>query len=399
MQREGGQQAHEEDSSKKKKKVLSLSHILKHRRVCANVSESDDSGISPVNEETTTVVGNVVASVNERTENQLYCSCCCKNVTDMNFLIRMKHVKQCSESFGGAEMNSTDKENGRPSCVSEDSALRYWLKYNGFNEELFDAMKSRGILLKDIGRMDAEKAVEVIGMKKQKKKMMIAMEQYRQKGCIPLSKSKLNRSTLKKSRSGLGGSLKDRFKRLRGDVDEKSVESRTNALVCSRDTVSGARSMDAGYCRHKKDMLLASGIARQRQIELALCGSVCGVVQTGMKYCKSQDCDNRDMTRRLESKYVICGKENSIFLATTTCRKTDRETLTLEQRLEKRQGGAGVSDQRARCNSGDASNSVSIKRVRLKALEDELVVQKATVCHLEELIRDLKREIESDSLA
>jgi hypothetical protein len=141
-------------------------------------------------------------------------------------------------------------------------------------------------------------------------------------------------------------------------------------------------------------LLLAGGIARQRQIELALCSSLCAIVETRMRDDKSHE-SNRDMMRGLESKYVICGKEKSIFLATTTCSMTGGETMTLEQRLEKRHG---VSDQRARCKSADASNSLSIKRVRLKALEDELVVQKATVCHLEELIRDLKKEIESDSL-
>lgn len=298
-----------------------------------------------------------------------------------------------------------NKENGKPSCVSEESALRYWLKYNGFGDDVFDVMTSRGVRMKEIGRVDPKEAVELIGMKKQKKKMMLAIEQYKQNGCIPLSKSKLNRNTYTKGRNGIGASLKDRFKRFCGEGDRNTKGMQQQRGDGSNDAAR-VRSADAEYSRQKV------GVARQRQIELALCSSLCAVLPRlgdgGSLGNSSVDDTSRDessMARRyggLYSKYMIKEKKgkSSLFLASATCSKTGGE-LSLEQRLEKKRHGANISgpflvqqQEDGRCKSADASNhEESIKRVRLKALEDELLVQKATVCHLEELIRDLKKEI------
>eukprot|EP00890_Picochlorum_soloecismus_P001175 jgi/Picsp_1/2058/NSC_05523-R1_---NA--- len=387
MQREEERRQGEYEGEKRGK-FLSLSHILNHNRGCGSVSETGDSAISPRGGETAMVVGNV--SVNEG-----------GNVTGMNFLIRMKHVKECSDCVDRAQMS--DKENGRPSCISEESALRRWLKFHGLEQEMFDVMKSRGVSLKEMRGVDPQKAVEGLGMKKQKRKMMIAIEQYKQKGCIPLSKSKLNRNAYKKSRDGIGASLKDRFKRFRGDdTNKKSAESRVDAYATEKN--ARIKSADAEYCKTE------CGIARQRQIELALCTSLCAVLPRMGDGESLYNRDETSMVRRcggLDSKYVICEDENTLFRATATCSKNVGE-LTLEQRLEKRHGAgiyvlssgeqAVLKVRQARCNSADASNSFSIKRVRLKALEDELLVQKATVRHLEELIRDLKKDIECDSL-
>lgn len=361
------------------------------REVVIDMTVSDTVTVSDTNDKDERIV--MVSSVdgekygNQEEELGCFCGACLKELSDLHFLMQMKHVKECQMSSSDLKSdNSINKENRGPTAavtkagkgiVPGDVALELFLVHHyGYDERVLKmfveaGVKSLNCILKMCSRVVEElEALPGLEGLSGKKRLVFALEQYVEQGCVKR-----------------GGTRKSVL-----DVERKKVVSRGKVSKSLKELVS-RDSREKGI-----DMMVenveVSLPKHRRRVEMTLLdvlyrssGSSDTIGAVGMVRH-----NGGGKSSMLCSYSHVESVEQSLWFATHGRGLLIPECGTLEERIQRRGNDARGLDGRR----DHEVESVAMKQVRLKAMQEELRAQKMAVSELERMIVDLEQEIDAE---
>eukprot|EP00889_Picochlorum_renovo_P008291 jgi/Picre1/35321/NNA_002783.t1 len=308
--------------------------------------------------------------------NLVFCGVCLQNLEDVNFLLRMKHVKECCRLYGSGKLSEKK-------MVSGSRALKLFLEYHGC-VEYYDKFIASNIVkdLAHVRGMDSHELGRVQSIVGGRKKLELALEHYALHGKLPLRASLLARSGSEKSQKAVKRMKSNKNVSLMGRQKQQKKEAVGNGTVCP-----------SGGLTHRNDRHnFQDCTSRLRRVERMLFVSFyedngenddtkqCGSCRVKLHHHKSVVYRNNGHVTQGESMWVGAG-----------CCGFELRSGSLEKRLALKRGdvreGRGVGNRALQ-------ESIAVKKVRLKAMEDELQVQLSTVKELEGMIGSLKKEID-----
>jgi hypothetical protein len=277
-----------------------------------------------------------------------FCSNCLMSLTKLNFLAKLQHTKTCG---GNAKM------------VDGRRALGRFLAYYGY-EDFETVFASKGIdlnILKtmDLGLIEQETGVKGLGGRT---KFVLGLEQFKERGRLHV------RSSL----------ISDQ----RGGVNGGEKKKKHRKTTWARSTPSMVRIK-----REHEGPVQPCRVARTSVSPLGK------VILESLWYHPTHD-------GKRSIKSTNSTNCSSLWMAAGTCLSRH---IGLEERLQRNQKAtASPHKQRLQPQAGQPQpqsvvDSLATKRIRLKAMQDELVVQQQTICELQAMIRELQQEIAADS--
>ena len=295
-----------------------------------------------------------------------FCGVCLKNLHEVNFLLRIKHVKECCRLYGKVSEK----------MLSGSGALKLFLEYHGCLE-YYDRF-----VVKDLAHvhgMDSHELRRLQNVVGGRKKLELALEHYALHGRLPLRASLLARGASEKSQKKV---KKNTYSSLMGrQQQQQRNESASNETVHA----SSRRTS------HRHDT--EDSRSRLRRIERMLFLSL------------YEDTDEDDFKQRgsgscgrlLNHQSVVyqnnshVGQDESMWVGAACC-GFELRGGSLEKRIALKRGIS--RDDNRGVGHHIRQESLAVKKVRLKAMEDELRVQLSTVKELEGMIASLKHEID-----
>lgn len=308
--------------------------------------------------------------------NLLFCGVCLQKLEDVNFLLRIKHVKECCRLYGSGKVSEK--------MVSGQRALKLFLEYHGCIEYYDKFIDSN--IVKDLdhvhgmGSHELRRLHSIVGGRK---KLELALEHYALHGRLPLRASLLARSgseksnkTVKRMKSNKNISLMGRQKQ-----QQQKNEAASNGTVCPSGGLTGRNprhnTLDCtSRLRRVERMLFVSFYEDTCENDTRQCGS------------SRMTLNHQSVVYRNNNGHVT--QDESMWVGAGCC-GFELRSGSLERRLALKRGdvreGRGVGNRAQQ-------ESIAVKKVRLKAMEDELQVQLSTVKELEDMIGSLKKEID-----
>jgi hypothetical protein len=275
-----------------------------------------------------------------------FCSHCLVSLSPHNFLAKLQHVKAC----------------GNAKIVDGRRAVARFLSYYGY-EELQEKFEGAGVGLGCLRHMDAARVEEVTGVGglQGRTKFVFALEQYRESGRLQVRASLLD---------GAGG---------RGFIGGGEKRGRATWARSTRGALPSATTAEErGISKTIPPPLRQSPPPPSSSSSLSLDRVLLESLWTRPRRAEGHD-GNRVS--------VSC---STLWTAAAACQSNH---TGLEDRLQRAQA-TGKSRKAAPAPS--IAGNIATKRVRLKAMQDELNVQQQTVQELKEMIAELQREIDAD---
>jgi hypothetical protein len=323
---------------------------------------------------------------NQEEELGCFCGACLKELSDLHFLMQMKHVKECQMSSSDLKSDNNNKENRGPTpgvtkarkgIVPGDVALELFLVHHyGYDERVLKmfveaGVKSLNCILKMCSRVVEElEALPGLEGLSGKKRLVFALEQYVEQGCVKR-----------------GGTRKSVL-----DVERKKVVSRDRGKVSK-----SLKELVARDSRERGIDMMVENVEmslprHRRRVEMTLLDV--------LYRSSSGSSDKIDAVRHhgggkssmLCSYSRVESVEQSLWFATHGRGLLIPECGTLEERIQRRGNDARGFDGRR----DHEVESVAMKQVRLKAMQEELRAQKMAVSELERMIVDLEQEINAE---
>ena len=332
------------------------------------MDEHGSSGVSShfqslFSEPTTPVV---IDMTEEEEEQGGYCAGCLKDLNNVNFLLQMKHVKECPRRITHGVLEQIC-DNATQRLISGKKALIEFLRYYGYGHVVEDFVNSVGTL-SNLRSMDVGRLEHVTGVERlfEKKRLMFAIEQYKHSGCLHQRRSHLL-DTAKGRRTKDKGNVKSLKRMCADDKQDKKVKSKVE---------------DAS-----KHFLV--------DIDKVLLDTFWKTACTGATMTEA---DGQRSSRVYEKMTVWChrvvSREHSLWYGAADCRLC-LEKGSLEERL-------GSARRNSMVKQGDTSvtdscRTIATKQVRLKALKDELQVHLSTIEELQSMILALEEDIKNAS--
>ena len=278
-----------------------------------------------------------------------FCSRCLISLKHLNFLAKLTHVKSC----GGK-------------VVDGEHAVGRFLEYYGY-EELQQHFKKNRIDMDVLVATDVGVIEEITGVKGLGgwTKFELALEQYRKRGHLHVRNSIIGGRTA----GGSGSSVASKRK----EQTERSViwaRSKTVVSQIQQHTMSELRRKHLNLARNSYSLdkvLLGSLWIRpkhtaRKRINLTTCSTL----------------------------WVAAGACESNHIGIEERLRLTKEARMSTQTRERLEAQGNQAQQQA------TSSSLATKRMRLRALQDELTVQKQTVRELQGMISELQDEIDEE---
>lgn len=300
-----------------------------------------------------------------------FCAVCLEDLNKVNFLLQMKHVKECSKGNrldGVLEqvcVNSATKSTGKQGLINGKEALIKFLQHYGYHDIIDDVIRGIGSLsnvrLMDIGQMEQATGVEGLA---EKKRLLFAMEHYSQVGHLQFKKS--SHLFEKRQMDGKRGSVKS----LKG----MWVGGKENAVVKKK----------------KNNNINTNPSKRSVDMDKVLLDTFWKVLDCGCTKNPNSAC-SRLYEHGTPWCHRVVSRDQSIWYGAADCRLF-LEQGSLEQRLKSGSRKAVVRTNKSIKDKVDY-NTLAMKHVRLKALKDELQVHLSTVEELRSMICTLEEDI------
>lgn len=326
-------------------------------------------------------------SQTEGEDDGRFCAVCLKELNELNFLMQMKHVKECSRAcrssavlkqiWKNGDTEGTGKtdcrnEGGKQSFVGGKTALIQFLEYHGYSDMVQRFLNSVGTLSK-VRDMDLEEVERVSGVHGlfHKRRLMFALEQYKKCGHLPLRHSHLpkeNNTGKKRHRNGAS------LRHLCGEQNAEHVHGQNMTV-----------RLDVAHNRLKS-------VANAEKMILEGCWTVLKGTRMSPRFRRTSTMYEKNT--HWCHRVVI--RDQSLWHGAAKC-QLSLESGCLEQRLRtSTQRNVVVNnsspDQKEDCLT------VAMKQVRLKALKEELRVHLATVEELQSMIDTLEKDIQNSSV-
>ncbi len=303
----------------------------------------------------------IIDMTNDDEELGGFCPTCLKDLSDVNFLLQMKHVKECKK-MTGRETGVLEPicENPKRGLICGKQALVEFLHFYGYGSLVQDLMKTvktlSNLMLMDA--VDLEQMTRVEGLS-QKKRLIFALEQYKKTGHVYQRTS----------------TILDKRKNSR-------LKDRTNTRSLKHLCVDGKHGMTQDTNK--------SGTKAKSSVDIEKI-----LLDTFWKSSRDTEprspegCVSRIYEGRTSWCHRVVARDQSLWFGAADCRLR-LEKGCLEERLR---SGTRTSVVQQEDSVAKAYQTIAMKQMRLKALKDELQVHVSTVEELRSMIRALEEEM------